>query len=344
MCVCFLFLCILKFFLLFSFFKNNPFFLFGIDIVFFSAFGNLMFFLFFKNNLFFLFGINTLLFNLIVIVYSGYKKANKCDAYYKKKSKQTSTDNICQIPDVISRLCRSVLNPGISSSAVLGGRLIKTYAHLLNIKRKNDRYYTANDPANIASFFHNSPFFEYIFRDGVILSQKARKSNYFRKTSVNTRAPARCTPSSAADRPPDALPSERSALSLLFDPRLLLKKQGRGASLSPVFGAGGGGRTRTPLLAKDFESSSSANSNTPARRARSVAPGAAFFVCRRARGFTPPSSPRRALPRRERLRPASPPRERPRRVLPQPGSPRRALPPRGLPPSGDPSRARGSRG
>ncbi len=28
--------------------------------------------------------------------------------------------------------------------------------------------------------------------------------------------------------------------------------------------AGGGGRTRTPLLATDFESVSSANSNTPA--------------------------------------------------------------------------------
>ena len=82
---------------------------------------------------------------------------------------------------------------------------------------------------------------------------------------------------------------------------------------------------------------------------RRGAPGALLralvfsFVAGRG-GFTPPSSPRRALPRRERPRPASPPRERPRRALPQPGSPRRALPPRGLPPSGDPSGARGSRG
>lgn len=40
-------------------------------------------------------------------------------------------------------------------------------------------------------------------------------------------------------------------------------KKGLTFSVNP-FGAGGGGRTRTPLRATDFESVSSANSNTPA--------------------------------------------------------------------------------
>ena len=56
-----------------------------------------------------------------------------------------------------------------------------------------------------------------------------------------------------------------------FDYALSLRKT-TNPNVSPIgkrfgfecFGAGGGTRTHTPSLAKDFESSSSANSNTPA--------------------------------------------------------------------------------
>ena len=42
-------------------------------------------------------------------------------------------------------------------------------------------------------------------------------------------------------------------------------------------GAGGGGRTRTRLPATDFESVSSANSNTPARF---LERGLVYYICR----------------------------------------------------------------
>ena len=73
---------------------------------------------------------------------------------------------------------------------------------------------------------------------------------------VATRATARYTPSSAADRPPDALPSERSALSLLFDPRFVIEKSGKGLcpshSLVPVAGVATRATARyTPSSAAD---------------------------------------------------------------------------------------------
>ena len=46
--------------------------------------------------------------------------------------------------------------------------------------------------------------------------------------------------------------------------RMNTKKKGLTSFLSTLHGAGGGNRTRTPLLAMDFESTSSTSSNTPA--------------------------------------------------------------------------------
>ena len=58
---------------------------------------------------------------------------------------------------------------------------------------------------------------------------------------------------------PGALPS-----ALGFDPRWINSKRPTLTGGPCVFGAGGGGRTRTSLRTRDFESRASANSTTPA--------------------------------------------------------------------------------